>query len=72
MCVHSGTVRFWRTAYTGAMVTTWWIVLGGGAAAALLLATSWVRRRDRDVDLGNVSDQWIAEQRMGQGHDTQR
>ena len=54
-------------------MTALWLVLGIGAAAAgFLLATSWVRRRDRDAGLGNVSDQWIAEQRMGQGHDPHR
>jgi hypothetical protein len=49
-----------------------WIVLGiGVAVAVLMLTTSW-RRRDQEVDLGSVSHQWIAEQRMGQAHDPQR
>jgi hypothetical protein len=49
-----------------------WIVLGLGlAVVVLILATSWLRRH-RDVDLGSVSHTWIAEQRMGQGHDPQR
>jgi hypothetical protein len=49
-----------------------WIVLGVGVAVAILmLATSWLRR-DHDGDLGSVSHQWVAEQRMGQGHDPQR
>jgi hypothetical protein len=37
----------------------------------LMLTTSW-RRRDQGLDLGNVSHHWIAERRMGQGHDSQR
>jgi hypothetical protein len=45
------------------------IVIGIGAAIAVLMfATSW-RRRDQEVDLGSVSHQWMAEQRMGQGHE---
>jgi hypothetical protein len=49
-----------------------WIVLGIGVAVAVLtLTTSW-RRRDQELDLGSVSHQWIAEQRMGQGHDSRR
>jgi hypothetical protein len=48
------------------------IVLGiGVAVAVLMLTTSW-RRRDQERDLGRVSHQWIAEQRMGQKHDSQR
>lgn len=41
------------------------------AGAILVLAKSWLRR-EQAVDLGTVSHQWIAEQRMGQGHDPQR
>jgi len=49
-----------------------WIIGGMGVAGAVLvLAKSWLRR-EHDVDLGSVSHQWIAEQRMGQGHDSQR
>lgn len=49
-----------------------WILLGVAVAVAVVvLVTSWLRR-DHDVDLGSVSHQWIAEQRMGQGHDPQR
>ena len=53
------------------LVTALWIVLLVGiVAGVLMLTTSW-RRRDREVDLGTVSHQWMAEQRMGQGHDSQ-
>ena len=49
-----------------------WIVLGIGVAVAVLMITTSWRRRDQQRDLGSVSHQWIAEQRMGQGHDPQR
>jgi hypothetical protein len=53
-------------------MNAWWIVLGVGLAGAIvLLATLWLRRY-QDSDLGTVSHQWIAEQRLGQGHDPQR
>jgi hypothetical protein len=50
-----------------------WIVLGigGVAVAMLILTTSW-RRRDRGRDLGSVSHQWMAEQRIEHGHDSRR
>jgi hypothetical protein len=50
-----------------------WIILGIGVVAVvmLMLTRSW-RRRHQGLDLGSVSHQWIAEQRMGQGHDSQR
>jgi hypothetical protein len=54
------------------LVNAAWIVLAlAVAVAVLMLSTSW-RRRDQQVDLGSVSHQWIAEQRMGQAHDPQR
>ena len=54
------------------LMTISWIIFGIGIAVAVgLVATFW-RRRDQDVDLGNVSHQWIAEQRLGLGHDPQR
>ena len=49
-----------------------WILLGMAVAAGgVVLATTWLRRGER-VDLGSVSHQWIAEQRTGQGYDSQR
>jgi hypothetical protein len=53
-------------------VNTAWIVLGIGIAIVMIMLTTPWRRRDRQRDLGSVSHQWIAEQRMGQGHDSQR
>ena len=49
-----------------------WIVVGLGIAGAIIaFITSW-HRRDRQADLGAVSHQWVAEQRLGQPHDPQR
>jgi hypothetical protein len=49
-----------------------WIALGIGiVVAAVALATSWIRRY-QGVDLGTVSHQWMAQQRLGpKEHDTQ-
>ena len=48
------------------------VMLGMGIAiGVLLLVMSW-RRRHQVADLGTVSHQWIAEQRLGHGHDVQR
>jgi len=46
-----------------------WMVVGLGVAGALVaLVIAWLRS-DRHPDLGAVSSQWIAEHRLGQGHD---
>jgi hypothetical protein len=48
-------------------VTVVWIVVGVGVAGAVMaLLSSW-RRRGGQADLGVVSSQWIAEQRLMQG-----
>ena len=48
-----------------------WFVVGAGVVAALVaLWVAW-SRTDRHADLGAVSSQWIAEHRLGQGHDGQ-
>ena len=50
----------------GAPVTAAWIVVGLGVLGAVMaLVGSW-RRRGRHADLGVVSSQWIAEQRLSQ------
>ena len=49
-----------------------WIVAGLSVAGAITaLLTSW-QRRNHHSNLGAVSDQWIAEHRVGQGHDPRR
>lgn len=56
----------------GSLVNTMWVVVGLGVAGALVaLVTAW-HRRDQPPDLGAVSYQWVAEQRLGQGNDSQR
>ena len=49
-----------------------WIVPSVGVVVAIALLVASRLRRDHDVDLGTVSHQWMAEQRLGQGHDRQR
>lgn len=53
------------------MNTAWILIIVGVAGAVVALVTSWYRH-DNDADLGAVSQQWIAEHRLGQGHDSQR
>ena len=61
-----------RDGSDGTLVNAAWIALGIGLAVAVAaLAKSWVRRY-QGVDLGTVSDQWMAQQRLGlKEHDPQ-
>jgi hypothetical protein len=43
----------------------------GLTGAVIGLATAW-SRRDRSRDLGTLSHQWLAEQRLGRGQNPQR
>jgi ABC-type transport system involved in cytochrome c biogenesis permease subunit len=55
------------------LVNAGWIVLAIGVAiAVVMVAKSWLRRHHQGSDLGNVSHQWISEQRLGHGPDSQR
>lgn len=54
------------------LVNAGWVVLGMGIAVAVLMLATSRLRRDHDLDLGTVSHHWIAEQRMGPGHDLHR
>lgn len=57
------------SANRASLVTASWIVVGLGVAVVVfVLAATW-RRRNQEPDLGSVSHQWIAEQRMGQSHE---
>jgi len=48
------------------------VITGVGIAAAVVaLVTSWSRGGDA-ADLGAVSNQWIAEHRLGSGQDSRR
>jgi hypothetical protein len=48
------------------------IVTAIGVVGAVVILAMPRLRRHQAVDLGTVSDQWIAEQRFGQGNDPQR
>lgn len=53
-------------------MNTVWIVVGLGIAGGFIaLIASW-HRRGQQAELGSVSHQWLAEQRLGQAHDPQR
>jgi hypothetical protein len=48
------------------------VIAGVGIAAAIVaLVTSW-SRGGNTADLGAVSNQWIAEHRLGSGQDSRR
>jgi hypothetical protein len=49
-------------------VNTVWIVVGLAVVGVVIaLVTAW-QRRDPHADLGAVSNQWISEHRVDQGH----
>jgi hypothetical protein len=50
------------------MTPMWFAVALGVVVGVVALVVAWTRG-DRDADLGAVSSQWIAEHRLGQGHD---
>jgi hypothetical protein len=53
-------------------VNTLWVVLAlGGAGAAVAVVTSWLRGSQAE-DMGAVSNQWIAEHRLGSNQDSRR
>jgi hypothetical protein len=53
-------------------VSTVLVIAGVGVAAALVaLLASW-SRGGSPADLGTVSNQWIAEHRLGSGQDSRR
>ena len=48
-----------------------WILLVLGIAGAVVMQATSRLRRDQYGDLGTVSHHWIAEQRLGQGQNSQ-
>jgi len=48
-----------------------WIILAV-AALGVIVKGAWPRKRDSESDLGFVSQQWLAEQRLAMTHDAQR
>jgi heme exporter protein D len=49
-----------------------WIAVGLGVAIVVVVAILSWRRRQYVADLGTVSTQWMAEQRLHAQHDSQR
>ena len=53
-------------------MNTLWVVLGLSATGATVaLVTSWLRGSQAE-DMGAVSNQWIAEHRLGSNQDSRR
>jgi hypothetical protein len=48
------------------------VIVGLGASVAVAIAVVSWRRRQYVADLGTVSTQWMAEQRISAQHDSQR
>jgi len=48
------------------------IVIGLTVVGVVIAVVTFWRRSDRAPDLGAVSHQWIAEQRLGSGEDARR
>ena len=49
----------------------YWIVIGVGVVVAAFVFGR-ARQRDGEANLGSVSNQWVAEHRLGPGRDSQR
>lgn len=49
-----------------------WVVIGVVIAVAIIMLFTSRFRRDDTADLGTVSHQWMAEQRLGRERDSQR
>ena len=52
-------------------MTIWIGLLLGAGTTAVIILTSW-RRRVEMAELGTVSEQWLAEQRANDRHDSPR
>ncbi len=48
-----------------------WMVVGLGVVGVVLALLRW-RGSGREADLGSVSQQWVAENRMSQQHEPPR
>jgi hypothetical protein len=48
-----------------------WVITGLGGLAAVVAMVRW-HGRGRQTDLGFVSQQWVAENRLSQQHDARR
>jgi len=53
------------------VMNTVWVMVGFGVFAAVVAIVRWYGR-GRPTDLGFVSQQWVAENRLSQQHDPRR
>jgi len=53
-------------------VNTVWIVCGIAVAAVIIVFLRLWQKREEPSDMGAVSNQWVAEHRLGQLDDRQR
>jgi hypothetical protein len=53
------------------VITVWVVVAVAVVGVVIAIVTSW-QHRDPHADLGAVSNQWISEHRIDQGHHHQR
>lgn len=51
---------------------TTWLLAGVGTGTTVLIFVLRRLLRRRDLDMGTMSDQWMAEQRLGHGPDPNR
>jgi hypothetical protein len=52
-------------------MNTVWVIVGLGVCGAVVAIVRW-SGRGRPTDLGFVSQQWVAENRLSQQHDPRR
>lgn len=52
------------------MIVLW--TVGGLVVAGIIARLSTRQRSGQELDMGAVSNQWVAEHRLGQSHDAQR
>jgi hypothetical protein len=50
--------------------TAVWIAIGVGAIGVAMAILMFIRPQTRAVDLGSVSEQWVAQHRTGPMHDS--
>jgi hypothetical protein len=58
--------------YEDVSMTMVWIGLGIGLLVALARTVAWRQERGRQADLGFVSHQWVAEQRLARTQDARQ
>jgi hypothetical protein len=54
------------------MSTTAWLTIGAGVVGVVMALLLFKRSSSGSVDVGSVSEQWMAQHRAGRGDDPQR